>query len=233
MRIHRFYVETPINAKKFDISDRELIHQWKTVFRYNVGSQVILFDGSGVDYLCMITSLRNLGATIEVIHEENTNFDKKMNLWLCVGIIKKDNFELVVQKATELGVSHIIPVLCDRSEKKNLNIDRLNKIIVESSEQSGRGDIPKIHEIVPLSKLLDSDILPNNAFALNFDGVPFYKYSENIKIKDLAVFIGPEGGFSVEEMENFKAHKIDTVSLGSQVLRAETASIAIASLLLL
>ena len=233
MRIHRFYTETPINAKKFDISDRELIHQWKTVFRYNVGSQVILFDGSGVDYLCMITSLRNLGATVEVVEEKNIDSEKKINLWLCVGLIKKDNFELIVQKATEIGVSHIVPVLCNRSEKKNLNMERLNKIVVESSEQSGRGDIPKIHDIVSLSELLDSDILPNNAFAMDFDGKSLDKYLDNKKVTDLAVFIGPEGGFSEQEIENFKSHKIDTVSLGSQVLRAETASIAIASLLLL
>ena len=118
MRLHRFYVKTPISESRFDVSDRDLIHQWRTVFRYNVGSQVILFDGNGIDYLCIITSLRNLGATVEVVEKMQNISKPKINLWLCVGLIKKDNFELVVEKATELGVTHIVPVLCERSEPR-------------------------------------------------------------------------------------------------------------------
>ena len=117
MRLHRFYLSTPISLDTFDITDRDLVHQWRTVFRYNVGSQVILFDGTGVDYLVMITSLRNLGATIEVVQKKNNKRKPKIELTICVGLIKKDNFELVVQKVTELGVSRIIPVLCERKEK--------------------------------------------------------------------------------------------------------------------
>ncbi len=113
MRLHRFYLKTPISQDRFDVSDRDLIHQWRTVFRYNVGSQVILFDGEGIDHLCMITSLRNLGATVEVVEKKKNIVKAKINLWLCVGLIKKDNFELVVEKATELGAAHIVPVLCD------------------------------------------------------------------------------------------------------------------------
>ncbi len=93
MRLHRFYTPTSISDEKFDISDRELVSQWRSVFRYNVGSQVILFDGSGTDFLCMITSLRNLGATVEVVQKKQNKNMPKINLWLCIGIIKKDNFE--------------------------------------------------------------------------------------------------------------------------------------------
>lgn len=233
MRLHRFYIKTPISKDTFDIADKELVHQWKSVFRYNVGSQVILFDGSGVDYLCIISSLRNLGATVGVIKEiSKTDLSKKINLWLCVGLVKKDNFELVVQKATELGVSHIVPVLCERSEKKNINMERLQKIAVEASEQSGRGDIPFINEVIELSKLLDADLLPNSAVFLDISGKPI---KENIKdsSQEIAVFIGPEGGWGEEEIKNFEKHNILSVSLGNQTLRAETASIAVASLLLL
>jgi len=233
MRLHRFYIDTPIKENTFDVSDRDLVHQWKSVFRYNVGSQVILFDGTGSDYLVMITSLRNLGATVEVVEKMANTKKIKMNLWLCVGIIKKDNFELVVQKATELGVSHIIPLLCERTEKKNLNMERLQKIVVEASEQSGRGDVPMIHEIVKIKDLLDKDVLPNSAIVLNFNAKSIGEYLSNKKITDLAVFVGPEGGWTEGEIEEFNKHNIESVSLGSQVLRAETASIAVSSLLLL
>src|SRR3972149_5346143 len=91
MRLHRFYVDKPITDETFDVNDRDLIAQWRSVFRYNVGSQVVLFDGSGVDYLCMITSLRNLGATVSIIKKTKNDFVPSCELWLCVGIIKKDN----------------------------------------------------------------------------------------------------------------------------------------------
>ncbi len=247
MRLHRFYIKTAILEDTFDITDRELIHQWKSVFRYNVGSQVVLFDGSGVDYLVMITSLRNLGATVEVVEKKKNKNMPKINLWLCVGIIKKDNFEMVVQKATELGVSHIVPVLCERSEKKNIKLERLQKIAVESSEQSGRGDIPIIHDIVELSELLKTELLtfpkparPNEfghsgreKIVLHPEGQYIGDFLQKQKTKELAVFIGPEGGWSDREVKEFAEHDTPSISLGPQILRAETTAIAVSSLLLL
>ncbi len=232
MRLHRFYTRAPITKDIFDIADRELVSQWKNVFRYNVGSQVILFDGFGEDYLCLISSLRNLGATVSVVRKMKGKEKPETNLWLCLAIIKKDNFELMVQKATELGVSNIVPVLCERVEKKNLNLERLQKISIEAAEQSGSSVVPKIHEIVEFSKILDMDLLPNRVVALSPEGESFKKLSEE-KAKDIAVFIGPEGGWSEREVESFKKHNVELISLGSPTLRAETAAIAISSLLLL
>ena len=233
MRLHRFYINKPIPEGVFDISDSDLVHQWRSVFRYNVASQVILFDGSGFDYFAIITSLRNSGATLEIIKKTKNKTKPKINLWLCIGIIKKDNFELAVQKVTELGVSQIIPVLCERSEKKNLNMERLKKILIESSEQSGRGDIPVIHDIIELPDLLNNGILPKNKIALQLKGEYIGDFLEQNNLKDLAVFIGPEGGWSDRETQIFLEHNIPNISLGTQVLRAETAAISVASLLLL
>jgi len=191
-----------------------------------------LFDGSGTDFICMITSLRNLGATVSVVQKMENIQKPKRSLWLCVGIVKKDNFELVVQKATELGVTHIIPLLCERTEKKNINMDRLHKIAIESSEQSGRADLPVIHDIRTLSELFKEMILPREKFVLNFDGKYIGDISPTVP-SELAVFIGPEGGWSDREMKEFVLQNIQAVSLGTQVLRAETASVAVSSLLLL
>jgi len=229
MRLHRFYISAPITSETFDVTDRDLIDQWRNVFRYNVGSQVILFDGSGTDYLCMISSLRNLGATVSIVSQRKNKFMPKINLTVCLTVIKKDNFELAVQKMTEIGVREIIPVLCERSEKKNLNMARLRKIAIEASEQSGRGDVPKIMEIVSIEEVLKSD-LPETKIVLNPEGKNWREFS----IEDnMVVFIGPEGGFSENEMKLFKNYTIPNISLGSQILRAETAAISISSLLLL
>lgn len=233
MRLHRFYINKSIPDDTFDIADKELVNQWRSVFRYNVGSQVIIFNGDGFDYLAMITSLRNLGATLEIVKKTKNKNLPKMNVSLCVGIIKKDNFELAVQKATELGVTQIIPILCERSEKKNINMERLQKIAIEASEQSGRGDIPVIQEITELSQLLDSGILPQNKIVLHLEGEYIGDYLARNESKGIAIFIGTEGGWSEREIKEFAEHNIMSVCLGSQVLRAETASIAVSSLLLL
>ncbi len=233
MRLHRFYSKTPITTEKFDISDRDLVSQWRNVFRYNVGSQVILFDGFGQDFVCLITSLRAQGASLGVIQKVAAGEKPKLNVWLCLALIKKDNFELVVQKATEIGVNHIVPILCDKSEKKNLNMERLEKIAIEASEQSGRADVPKIHPIMKVSDLLKKDLLPNRVVYMSLEGGLLKDIAEEKDLKDLAVFIGPEGGWSEAEEVVFKTHNIEPVCLGSQVLRSETAAISVSSLLLL
>jgi len=233
MRLHRFFLKTPIEGQNFDITDRDLVHQWRNVFRYNVGSQVILFDGSGIDYLGMITSMRNLGASVEIIDKKGEKQTKKIDLWLVLAITKKDNFEVALEKVTEIGANYIVPLISDRTEKKNLNMDRLEKIAEEASEQSGRGDIPKIYEIFSLEELLKSEMIPKNRIVLDLGGKYIGDFLLNNKSSELAVFIGPEGGWTEKEIDLFKTHDIPFVSLGSQVLRAETAAIAISSLLLL
>jgi len=233
MRLHRFYISTPIAEDSFDISDRDLIHQWRNVFRYNVGSQVIIFNGSGTDYLCMISSLRSSGATLAVIKERKLDNLLRKNLWLCVGLIKKDNFELVVQKATELGVSHIVPILCERSEKRKINPERLQKIVIESTEQSLRGDLLFVEKTMTIQEVFDSGILPQEKVVMHPGGISFKQYRDSTNQASFAVFVGPEGGFSDKEIELFKKYNVNVVSLGSQILRAETASIATASILLL
>ena len=235
MRLHRFYIETPITEKIFDITDRDLVHQWRSVFRYNVGSQVILFDGSGTDYFAMITSLRNLGATVSVFQKSANNTTHKRHVWLCMALIKKDNFEWVVQKATELGVTHIVPILSERTEKKKINMERLHKIAIEASEQSGRGDVPAIHEADTLAHVLESGMLPEHIAILHFGGVPLAQYVAHLGHNDdpLAIFVGPEGGWTDGEIEACKHRALSLVSLGSATLRAETAAIAAASMILL
>lgn len=234
MRLHRFYVETPITSDNFDITDKDLVHQWKKVFRYNVGSQVIIFDGTSTDYLCMISSIRNLGATVGVLKKNKTaDVSERKNIWLCMSLIKKDNFDLVLQKATELGVNHIVPIICEHSEKRKLNMERMKKIAIEASEQSGRGDIPVVHNTQTLQEVFQTGILPQEKIVMHPGGITFKQYRDSTNAVSQAVFIGPEGGFSDKEIALFKSYNIQIVSLGSQILRAETAGIAVSSLLLI
>jgi 16S rRNA (uracil1498-N3)-methyltransferase len=233
MRLHRFYISQKIDSKKFDISDKDLVHQWKKVFRYNVGSQVIIFDGSNIDFLCVITSIRNLGATLEVIGSKETAKPKN-NIFLCVSLLKKDNFELVVQKTVEIGVSTIIPVIFERSEKKKINKERLQKIAKEASEQSGRGDLANIGDVYEIEDLLSSGILPQEKIFFDKNKPPIKNYLQsNTEQHSFALFIGPEGGFSPKDIEIFEKYNIYGFELGQNTLRAETASIVSSSLFLI
>jgi 16S rRNA (uracil1498-N3)-methyltransferase len=234
MRLHRFFIQTPITENEFDITDKNLVHQWKNVFRYNVGSQVVLFDGTDSDFLCLISGMRNLAATVQVLQKKATaDVSQRKNIWLCLALLKKDNFDLAVQKATELGVSNIVPIICEHSEKKKLNLERMRKISVEASEQSGRGNIPVIHLPMTLSEVFQTGILPQEKVVFHPSGVPFKEYQADTNQISLAIFVGPEGGFSDKEIELFKSHNAPIFSLGPQILRAETAAIAVSALFLL
>ena len=145
MRLHRFYVSQPL-GEEVVIEDSLTIKQWLKVFRYDVGDFVILFNGDGYDYSYSLQTITKQSCTL-ARKKHDVSYLPTKKITLCLSLIKKDNFELVVQKATELGVSTIIPIITSRSEKKNLSFERLEKIVREASEQCGRGDIPMIKPI--------------------------------------------------------------------------------------
>lgn len=235
MRLHRFFVGYIVGGqidgqKKLVISDESLIHQWQKVFRLKSGDNVILFDGSGREWTCKIEMISKDGTEVSVGESRALNSPKK-DVWLCVALIKKDHFEWVVEKGTELGVNHFVPVIAERSEKKDLNMERLGKIAKEASEQSGRGTIPKIHPVMTLQDVFAYDT-PTHRIAFDLEGTAFI--SGDVKDdRPVAIFIGPEGGWSEKEIELFKKEEVDLKTLGEQVLRAETAAIATATLFLL
>ncbi len=232
MRLHRFYQDQPIDSDIIKILDEELVHQWKNVFRYLVGGQVIIFNGDGYDYLCMITELNRKSALLSVISRKNSVLSER-TIGIIISLIKKDNMELIIQKATELGVTHIFPVISERSEKKSLNMVRAHKIAVEASEQSGRGDVLEIAEEISLEDLLANDVLDQ------FEGkVVFHPQGEvfqplSYDKQSVVIAIGPEGGFSDRELVLLAQHDFKQYCLGPRTLRAETAAIVGATLVVL
>src|SRR3954462_11405795 len=147
MRLHRFYTSEKIEPRSALTTARYTgSKQWRKVFRFVSGDKVILFDGSGYDFVCEIKDFEKDAAEVQVTEvREVSQIDRET--WLFAAIVKKDTFEWIVEKATELGVSHIIPVIAERTEKKQLNIERLKKIMIEASEQSGRSTVPVLSEI--------------------------------------------------------------------------------------
>ncbi len=230
MRLHRFFIDKEI-GKEIRIDDKELLHQWLKVFRLQTSDRVIVFNGGDFEYEGYFKTLAKDEAVLVIDKERKIKKPTDTELHLFQSIIKKDNFELIVEKCTEIGVSAFHPLVSDRSEKKDLNIERLNKIAKEAAEQSGKTVLPEIFR----PKYLEQAISDFNGelFALDFDGKNMQE-TVDIKIeKKIGVLIGPEGGWSERERLLFDAKGIQTVSFGPQVLRAETAAIVVSALILL
>ncbi len=231
MRLHRFFIKEPIGKKeKVVIEDVDILHQWKKVFRLTSGDKVVVFDGQGSEYVCVVDMLSKERAELSVESEREV-FGVSKEVWLCVGIIKKDNFEWIVEKGTELGVSHFVPIVAERSEKKDVHMERLEKIACEASEQSGRGTTPTIHSVKTLEEVFSMD-LPARKILLHPEGEKISKESFSDE-SPVALFIGPEGGWSDMELKFFKEKNVVPHTLGQQILRAETASVAVSALFLL
>ncbi len=232
MRLHKFFIPGPPvgDEKTIRVQDLELIHQLKNVFRYKVNDRVILLDNYGFEFLSEIVVLSKKEVTFTVVEKKENTLRASKELWLYSSIIKKDNFEWILQKGTELGVSYFVPIISERSEKKDLNFERGNKIIREAAEQSGRPILARLESIMPFEQSIDVAFKP--AIAFHSTGKKFNK-EIFAKEKTISVFIGPEGGWTDAELEQFKVKNIEIYSLGEQTLRAETAAIAISSLLLL
>ena len=142
-----------------------------------------------------------------------------MKIHLYLSLIKKDKFELAIEKATELGVSSITPVIAERSQYKQVREDRLKKIVKEATEQSGRTTLPKIS---PTETVEEVVVKHQDVLVLHMDGTPLSEISIG---EDVSMLIGPEGGWSEKELELFKEKNVQVVSLPFGVLRAETAAI--------
>jgi len=231
MRLHRFFVKEKIENPNFSVKDKDLANQIKNVLRLKKGERVIILDGSGFEFECGIESLETTRIDFSVLKKIKKMDEKEFNLELLPALIKKDRLEWVLEKGTELGVNKFSPIISERSVKQNLNLERAKKIIKEASEQSGKVRLPGISPPENLASYIKNRNFNKFYFALDPRGEELVL--NKIRLRDSAVFIGPEGGFSEKEIDFFKENKIPVYSLGQEILRSETASIVICSLILL
>jgi 16S rRNA (uracil1498-N3)-methyltransferase len=195
-------------------------HYLANVLRRVVGDPVHLFNGRDGEYAARIATLRRekIGFAVEARLRPQVG---EPDIWLVFAPLKRDQTDLLVQKATELGAAALFPVLTDRTNSARLNADRLHAIAIEAAEQSERLTIPALHQTRPLPDLLaDWPAERTLAAALERTQAP-------PPTDQSALLIGPEGGFTPRELDVLRARPfIQPVSLGPRILRAETAAIA-------
>lgn len=209
-------------------------HYLIKVMRIKQGDPVKLFDDRTGEYLAHVSALgkRDLMLTIDSKTRER---EAVPDLWLCTAPIKKDRFNWIAEKATELGVAKIIPVQTERTQGSALKPDKLRAHMIEAAEQCERTALPALDPLMKLTDLLEQWPADRHLF---FADERIYATGEGSFRKALvdhagpaAILIGPEGGFSDTENEMIRAlPQSVAVSLGPRILRADTAALAAISL---
>ncbi|MDR2201890.1 MAG: 16S rRNA (uracil(1498)-N(3))-methyltransferase [Clostridiales bacterium] len=230
--MRRFFVEK-INETVF-LRGEEHKHL-SLVLRARAGERVVLFCGDGLDYTARIDSVGQNETRLAVIEKSSNTAEPPINLTLFFSALKGDKNDLVVQKATELGVGGLRPFISEFTQvkKESLKTDRLNKIALEAAKQCGRSSVPRVYPPLDFDGLLDA--LKGGGY----DSVIFaYENAESGGLsidadsKNIAVIVGGEGGFCGREAKAIADAGAKTVTLGKRILRAETASIALCALVM-
>lgn len=231
---YRFFIPPNHITPPLITLPQNVAHQVRSVLRLHPGAKIVLLDGTGSAWLAIVTRIDKKGVQVQVEGPQPVDSEPALRLTLYQGVLKGQKFEWILQKGTELGVSSFVPVICQRSvirepEAIHKKYGRWQEIIREAAEQSGRGKLPQLAPAVPLVEALQQA----QASALRL--MPWEEARETTlkttlkqsQGQSVALFIGPEGGFTEEEARLAQAQGVQLVTLGPRILRAETATIAV------
>lgn len=231
--MHRFFItnEDSVSGGLVKIMSEELVHQMANVLRFRVGEKVALLDGEGDEYEVEILEISKKGVACRVVEKKVCDAEPSIKIILYQAMTKNpERFEFVLQKGTEVGIVKFVPLITVRTERQSLNkIDRLRRILKEAAEQSGRGIVPVLGEVVELKKLLKDKPCGMCILADPSGKKGLKEVCLGIRAGEVVnVFIGPEGGFTEAEVESALEAGFEVVNLGKRILRAETAGMVVA-----
>lgn len=220
-KIHRFIGKYEIAADRLLLRDPGIVHQVRTVLKLRKGEKIVLADGAGHEALVTVENLAANGIEVSVDARRDSDEPERQVTLYCA-VLKRENFEFVVEKAVETGISRIVPVITARTVKQGIKQDRLEKIAHEAAEQCGRGIVPQVVEPMSFKNALkDAANLDVNYF---FDAKGEEYSRPKMLSATVGLWIGPEGGWEDFEIEAAKDNNFTLASLGKLVLRAETAA---------
>ena len=241
-----------VTDKKFHLKGPEAFHITK-VLRYREGQPLVLFDGKGGRYEAVIQKIHQdgsvSGALTVTLHAKDSREHVRLNLYQ--GLLKASHWEWVLEKGTELGVSCFVPVLTPRTvvlmheaERAKSKMERWDKIILAASKQSGAAHLPELKKPLQFRDAIKACV-EIGLTLLAWEGLSQATAADTLRASlreadekrgkdglEVNLFIGPEGGFSEEEVELAESLGVTVFGLGSRILRAETAAIAASSLIL-
>lgn len=237
--MHRFYTTSPqnISQDKITLQDKQQVHHIRDVLRLKIKERVIVFDGQGKEYDCLLERLSpRVIFKVKKVSRISGDF-RKPRLTIACALPKQGKMGDIIDKLTQLGVERIIPLETQRvianlgEEKKRLRLERWLKIAQSAAQQAKRNTLPIIEPVKDIKKV----ILESKNYALKLiptltgERRTLKEVLQAHKPTNVLVFIGPEGDFTDEEVDLAKQSGFIPVSLGNLVLRVETAAVAVAS----
>ena len=231
----RFFVD-PASIAAGSTSDADLLHQWQRVLRLRVGAELLLLDGAGMASHVVLTLLDTKKANWKIISTLPASGEPIQHLTICAALIRPERFEWLLQKSVEIGVTRIIPIICERTRAESSSTSnkfaRWQRIVTEAAEQACRGKIPELTTALALKDIRTPQ--SDQVFWLH-EGTGTLPLRQLLPTQPAPVWVisGPEGGFSPDEQHWLgRQPGWHATGLGSRILRAETAPIVAATVIL-
>lgn len=220
----RLYINQTLDLAMEPTIDGSAAHYLGNVMRLKVGDPILLFDNISGEWLATIKHVAKKAISCSIERQMRSK-ESVPDLWLCFAPVKKARLDIIIEKATELGVARLQPVITQRTIVERVKQERLEAQIIEACEQCGRTALPELAEPIKLQQLLKN--WPDERclmFADEAGGAPMHTLSVPAPA---AILTGPEGGFTDQEREMLIAHSsVRRMALGPRILRAETAALA-------
>lgn len=231
MSISRIYQAIPLMVKNTVRLDEGASHHLSRVLRAKLGDEITLFNGEGGEYLAVITKIDKKGVMVDILAHSPHEAESLIHIHLAQGIARGEKMDFIIQKAVELGVSKVTPLITERcnvrldNEREEKRFKHWQAVAISACEQSGRNRVPEI-----LPPILFMEWLPkakaDRAFVLSPHVEEKLAATKLPKDASILLLIGPEGGLSDQEVSNSLQQGFSPLNLGPRVLRTETASIA-------
>ena len=227
----RFYSSEPISGESIQLTGDEVKHI-VGAYRLGVGDDIVLFDGSGDEFAAKIEETHKKRVSVSILQRHSISRELPFELVLAVALPKGDRQKVMVEKLVELGVTRLMPVNAERSVviSNKKSVEKLHRRVIEASKQCGRNRLMEIAAPVAFTELLRNET-ETKIISHPYQSMPLCDFaSDSLTAKKLIVAIGPEGGFTDEEVELAKQAGWQSLALGPTILRVETAAVGAAAL---
>jgi 16S rRNA (uracil1498-N3)-methyltransferase len=221
----RLFVRAPLGDAASIELDSKQANYLGNVLRMGIGAELLVFDGASGEWLARVEEASKKRMTL-LVERKTREAETIPDVWLAFAPVKRTQTDWLVEKATELGVGRLVPVMTERTVAERVRLDRLGSIAIEAAEQCGRTRLPDIAEPEPLSRLLATREVERTLYFADEsrDGQPA---GTAFQSGAALILTGPEGGFTEAERQSVRAApNAIALSLGPRILRAETAALA-------
>lgn len=244
--MHRFLVESDALHGAQVVLPPRVSHQICKVLRMQPGDHILVLDGSGWEMEVALVRVNREEVVGELLDRRLAGGEPRVHITLCQSLLKQDRFEWVLQKCTEIGVGAFVPMISQRTVVREVSavgdhkLTRWKRVVAESVEQSRRGRVPVLHDVIEFRQAVLRHGEPSSLSLIPWEEergtglrtVLARAASQNLPVGSWTLFIGPEGGFGEDEVAFARDHGVVPVTLGPRILRAETAAVVAASLVL-